>query len=201
MTGESPHDAQVVPVIRVFILDDHEVVREGLRLALSRVPHVRVLGEHGIPTRVELASATPNRPWVMQYRESPLAFVERLLAEAGMAYFLRPTDEGDDELVVIDSPRRYEDVRGLGTLHARAADDGAAALVLMERAEAERRGIRALAKLVAYAHSGVDPKLMGIGPVPASRSVLERAGLKLQDFDYPADAVAASMKNLPTIDS
>jgi acetyl-CoA C-acetyltransferase len=48
---------------------------------------------------------------------------------------------------------------------------------------AERRGVKPLARLVAYAHAGVDPRYMGIGPVPATRLVLERAGLALADID------------------
>jgi acetyl-CoA C-acetyltransferase len=62
-------------------------------------------------------------------------------------------------------------------------NDGAAALVLMERGVAEARGVRPLARLVAYAHAGVDPRYMGIGPVPATRLALQRAGLSLGDID------------------
>jgi acetyl-CoA C-acetyltransferase len=53
----------------------------------------------------------------------------------------------------------------------------------MERAEAERRGLKPLARLVSYGHAGVDPKTMGIGPVPATRIALERAGLTVKDLD------------------
>ncbi|VVE61148.1 acetyl-CoA acetyltransferase [Pandoraea captiosa] len=67
--------------------------------------------------------------------------------------------------------------------NASGLNDAAAALILMERAEAERRGARPLARLVSYAHAGVDPNYMGIGPVPASRKALERAGLKVDDID------------------
>ncbi|AKM29041.1 acetyl-CoA acetyltransferase [Pandoraea faecigallinarum] len=67
--------------------------------------------------------------------------------------------------------------------NASGLNDAAAALVLMERAEAERRGARPLARLVSYAHAGVDPNYMGIGPVPASRKALERAGLQVGDID------------------
>ena len=67
--------------------------------------------------------------------------------------------------------------------NASGVNDGAAALVLMERAEAERRGCKPMARLVVYAHAGVDPLYMGIGPVPATRKVLEKAGLKVSDLD------------------
>jgi acetyl-CoA C-acetyltransferase len=67
--------------------------------------------------------------------------------------------------------------------NASGLNDAAAALVLMDRATAEARGARPLARLVSYAHAGVDPKIMGIGPVPASRLALQRAGLTVADMD------------------
>ncbi|MBV8208621.1 MAG: acetyl-CoA C-acyltransferase family protein [Burkholderiaceae bacterium] len=62
-------------------------------------------------------------------------------------------------------------------------NDAAGAVVLMEREVARRRGVKPLARLVSYGHAGVDPKIMGIGPVPASRIALQRAGLTLAQMD------------------
>ncbi|CAB3921905.1 Beta-ketothiolase BktB [Achromobacter anxifer] len=62
-------------------------------------------------------------------------------------------------------------------------NDGAAALVLMERAQAQARGARPMARLLAYAHAGVDPRYMGMGPVPAVRAALVKAGLSAADMD------------------
>ncbi len=67
--------------------------------------------------------------------------------------------------------------------NASGINDGAAACVLMERNAAEKKGLKPVARLVAYAHAGVDPQYMGIGPVPAVRKVMERAGLKVSDMD------------------
>ncbi|PMS15267.1 acetyl-CoA C-acyltransferase [Trinickia dabaoshanensis] len=67
--------------------------------------------------------------------------------------------------------------------NASGINDAAAAVLLMSRDEAERRGIRPMARLVSYAHAGVDPLHMGIGPVPATRIALERAGLAVGDID------------------
>jgi acetyl-CoA C-acetyltransferase len=67
--------------------------------------------------------------------------------------------------------------------NASGINDGAGALVLMERKAAEKAGLKPLARLVAYGHAGVDPKIMGIGPVPASRKALERAGLTTGQLD------------------
>ncbi|NMF87114.1 acetyl-CoA C-acyltransferase family protein [Aromatoleum petrolei] len=67
--------------------------------------------------------------------------------------------------------------------NASGINDGAAAVVLAEARAAERLGLKPLARLVSYAHAGVDPLYMGIGPVPASRKALERAGLTIADID------------------
>ncbi len=67
--------------------------------------------------------------------------------------------------------------------NASGINDAAAALVLMEAGEAARRGAKPMARLVAYAHAGVDPKYMGIGPVPATQKALQKAGLTVKDLD------------------
>jgi acetyl-CoA C-acetyltransferase len=67
--------------------------------------------------------------------------------------------------------------------NASGINDAAAALVLMEARAAQARGLTPLARLVTYAHAGVDPKYMGIGPVPATKLALQRAGLKVSDLD------------------
>ncbi|MCS6839891.1 MAG: acetyl-CoA C-acyltransferase family protein [Roseiflexus sp.] len=67
--------------------------------------------------------------------------------------------------------------------NASSINDAAAAVVLMERSVAERRGYKPMGRLVGYSVVGVDPKYMGIGPVPAVRKVLERTGLTINDID------------------
>ena len=67
--------------------------------------------------------------------------------------------------------------------NASGINDAAAAVVLMEAATAKARGLKPMARLVAYAHAGVDPKYMGIGPVPASQLALKKAGLTVKDLD------------------
>ncbi|MGZ8272485.1 MAG: beta-ketothiolase BktB [Burkholderiaceae bacterium] len=67
--------------------------------------------------------------------------------------------------------------------NASGINDGAGAVVMMERSVAEKRGLKPMARLVSYGHAGVDPKFMGIGPVPASRKALERAGLSVSQMD------------------
>ena len=67
--------------------------------------------------------------------------------------------------------------------NASGINDGAAAVVLMTLAEARRRGITPLARIVSWAHAGVDPSIMGTGPIPASKKALENAGWTVQDLD------------------
>jgi acetyl-CoA C-acetyltransferase len=62
-------------------------------------------------------------------------------------------------------------------------NDGAAAIVLLERGEAEKRGIAPLARVLGYAHAGVEPEVMGVGPIKAVRNLLEKINLKVGDFD------------------
>jgi acetyl-CoA C-acetyltransferase len=83
--------------------------------------------------------------------------------------------------------------------NASGINDAAAAVVLMERGAAEARGAEPMARLVSWGLSGVDPKYMGIGPVPSSRKALERAGLSVRDMDvieaneaFAAQAVAVA---------
>jgi acetyl-CoA C-acetyltransferase len=67
--------------------------------------------------------------------------------------------------------------------NASGINDGAAAVVMMERSVAAARGRVPMARLVAYGHAGVEPAVMGIGPVPAATRALQRAGLSIQDMD------------------
>lgn len=117
----------------------------------------------------------------------------------------------DDEIVPVEIPQRKgeplrfatdefvrhgvtaESLAGLkpafskeGTVTAANAsgiNDGAAAVVVMSAKKAEALGLTPLARIKAYANAGVDPKVMGMGPVPASRRCLERAGWSVQDLD------------------
>ncbi|MFP3545099.1 acetyl-CoA C-acetyltransferase [Rhizobium sp. SIMBA_035] len=67
--------------------------------------------------------------------------------------------------------------------NASGLNDGAAAAVLMTEAEASRRGIQPLVRIVSWATAGVDPQVMGTGPIPASRKALEKAGWSVSDLD------------------
>jgi acetyl-CoA C-acetyltransferase len=83
--------------------------------------------------------------------------------------------------------------------NASGINDGAAALVVMSAAEAKKRGITPLARIASFATAGVDPSIMGTGPIPASKRALERAGWKASDLDlieaneaFAAQAIAVN---------
>jgi acetyl-CoA C-acetyltransferase len=67
--------------------------------------------------------------------------------------------------------------------NASGINDAAAAVVLMERAYAEKKGLKPMARLISYGHAGIDPKIMGLGPVTAVKSALAKAELKIGDLD------------------
>ena len=67
--------------------------------------------------------------------------------------------------------------------NASGLNDGAGAVILMNASVAAKRGVKPLARLVAHAHAGVDPNIMGIGPVPATQAALKRAGLTVDQLD------------------
>jgi acetyl-CoA C-acetyltransferase len=67
--------------------------------------------------------------------------------------------------------------------NASGINDAAAAVVLMEKSVAAKKGLKPMARLVSYGHAGIDPKIMGLGPVSAVKSALNKAGLKLEQMD------------------
>jgi acetyl-CoA C-acetyltransferase len=80
--------------------------------------------------------------------------------------------------------------------NASGINDGAAALVLMRQADAQARGLKPLARIASWAHAGVDPAIMGTGPIPASRKALERAGWSVADLDLVESNEAFAAQSL-----
>jgi len=112
-------------------------------------------------------------------------------------------DEYIREGVTVEDLARLRPVfRKDGTVtagNASGINDGAAAVLLMRASEAERRGMEPLARIVSWAHAGVDPAIMGTGPIPASRKALEKAGWTVDDLDlveaneaFAAQAIAVN---------
>ncbi len=80
--------------------------------------------------------------------------------------------------------------------NASGLNDGAAALVLMTADEAKKRGLKPLARIASWAHAGVEPEIMGTGPIPASRKALEKAGWKVSDLDLVESNEAFAAQSL-----
>ena len=106
-------------------------------------------------------------------------------------------DENEDEILSVDEhPRAETTIEALSNLkpyfkedgtitagNASGISDGAAALLVTTAENAEKRGLKPLGKLISWGIAGCDPKIMGIGPVPASELALKRANLRLDDID------------------
>ena len=83
--------------------------------------------------------------------------------------------------------------------NASGINDGAAAVILMEESEAEKRGLKPLARIISWATCGVDPSLMGSGPIPASKKALEKVGWKVNDLDLIESNEAFAAQSLAVI--
>jgi len=106
------------------------------------------------------------------------------------------TRKGDTVVDADEYPRAGSTYEGMAKLkpafskdgsvtagNASGLNDGAAALVIMSAAEAKRRGLSPMARIVSWATAGVDPAIMGTGPIPATRKALEKAGWSVKDLE------------------
>ena len=111
-------------------------------------------------------------PVTIKTRKGEVVFAEDEYIKDGVTYEavakLRPAFDKDGTVTAAN---------------ASGINDGAAAVVLMTLEEARRRGIAPLARIVSWAHAGVDPSIMGTGPIPASKKALEKAGWTVKDLD------------------
>ena len=87
------------------------------------------------------------------------------------------------ELTGVHEADAHKHVQRVTAANASGINDGAAAIVLCSGEAVEKYGLKPMAKLVSWGQGGVDPKIMGVGPVPASRQALDKAGLKIEDMD------------------
>ena len=87
------------------------------------------------------------------------------------------------ELTQVHEADARKHVQRVTAANASGINDGAAALVLASKEAVEKYGLKPMAKLVSWGHGGVDPKIMGVGPVPASREAMKKAGVTIKDID------------------
>ena len=181
--GQRMGDARIVDMMLGALNDPFDTIHMG-------VTAENVAAKYGITREAQDALALESHRRAAKAIEAGY-FKEQILpitlaSKKGETLFVR-----DEHVRMNATPEDFSKLKPVfakenGTVtagNASGINDAAAALVLMERSVAEKRGLAPLGRLVAYAHAGVDPKIMGIGPVPASKKALERAGLTVADLD------------------
>ncbi|NBD21828.1 acetyl-CoA C-acyltransferase [Aquabacterium fontiphilum] len=149
-----------------------------------------VAARHGITREQQDAYATQSQQRAAAAIEAG-RFKEQIVpvelkTRKGVVLF--DTDEGVKADTSVDTLAKMKPAfkKEEGTVtagNASTLNDGAAAVVMASADKAKALGLKPLARLVSYAHAGVEPEYMGIGPVPASKLALEKAGLKVSDLD------------------
>jgi acetyl-CoA C-acetyltransferase len=167
---------------------------EGLTCAMGGY-HMGVTAEE-VATRYKISRADQDAFAAESQRRAEAAIKEGRFKDEIVAVPV-PQRKGDPLLVTVDEyPRAGTTVEKLAALkpafkrdgtvtagNASGINDGAAATVIATGDKARKLGTKPLARILSYVSTGVDPKIMGIGPIPAVRKVLERAGLKADDVD------------------
>jgi len=170
------------------------MLHEGLTCAIKSC-HMGMTAEE-VAKRYNIARADQDAFAAESQARATRAIAEKLFADEIVAVPV-PQKKGDPLMVDTDEyPRAGTTVDRLAALkaaftkegtvtagNASGINDGAAALVVTSRKKADQVGTRPLARVLAYASTGVDPMVMGIGPVPAVRKALDRAGMRIGDID------------------
>ncbi|MCL2897292.1 acetyl-CoA C-acetyltransferase [Brenneria tiliae] len=169
------------------------MVNDGLFCAVNRY-HMGVTAEN-VAQRYHISRQEQDDVALLSQQRAAAA-IERGAFRQEIIPVTLKSKKGDTLFAVDEHPRAGTSAESLGKLapafnpagsvtagNASGINDGAAALVVMSENWATQRGIRPLARIRGYAVSGVDPAVMGIGPVPATRQALSRAGLTIADID------------------
>jgi acetyl-CoA C-acetyltransferase len=156
--------------------------------------HMGITAEN-IATKYQITRETQDEFSAESHRRAAAAIAEGRFKSQIVAVDL-PSRKGPVPFTTDEHVRDDIDGNKLGALkpafkkdgsvtagNASGLNDGAAAVVLASGAAVSRRGLKPVARLVSYGHAGVDPEYMGLGPVPASRKALEKAGLTIDDID------------------
>ncbi|HEX6605532.1 MAG TPA: beta-ketothiolase BktB [Chloroflexia bacterium] len=180
--GQRMNDATVIDSMVAVLTDPQDGCHMGITAE-------RVATKYNISREDQDALAVESHRRAVQaidngyFREQILPI--EIKTKAGVTVF--DTDEGprrDANTAAMAKLKPAFDKTGSVTAgNASSINDAASAVVLMERKAAEARGLRPLGRLVADSVAAVDPKYMGIGPVPAVRALLERTGLTIKDMD------------------
>ncbi|HEX2389578.1 MAG TPA: acetyl-CoA C-acyltransferase, partial [Casimicrobiaceae bacterium] len=170
------------------------MLQEGLTCAIKSC-HMGMTAEE-VAKRYNISRVDQDAFAAESQARATRAIAEKRFADEIVAVPV-PQKKGDPPMVDTDEyPRAGTTVDRLAALkaaftkegtvtagNASGINDGAAALVVTSRKKADQVGTRPLARVLAYASTGVDPMVMGIGPVPAVRKALDRAGMRIGDID------------------
>ncbi|ATA24457.1 acetyl-CoA acetyltransferase [Brenneria goodwinii] len=169
------------------------MVNDGLFCAINRY-HMGVTAEN-VAKRCQVSRQEQDDVALLSQRRAAAA-IERGAFQQEIIPVTLKSKKGDTVFAVDEHLRANTTAESLAKLspafdpagsvtagNASGINDGAAALVIMSERSATQRGIKPLARIRSYAVSGVDPAVMGLGPVPATRQALSRAGLTIGDLD------------------
>ncbi|MEC5344625.1 acetyl-CoA C-acetyltransferase [Brenneria populi] len=169
------------------------MVNDGLFCAINRY-HMGITAEN-VARRCHISRQEQDEAALLSQRRAAAAIEHGAFRQEILPVLLKGR-KGDALFAVDEHLRADASAQSLAKLapafaadgsvtagNASGINDGAAVLAVMSEAQAQRRGVKPLARILSYAVSGIDPALMGLGPVPATRQALSRAGLTVGDLD------------------
>lgn len=181
--GARLNDARAVDVLVASVTDPFDEVHMGITA-------------ENVAKKWNISREDQDQYAVESHRRAIRAIQEGRFREQIIPIQIKNGKKQVEHFVIDESPRADSTVEALAKLkpafdaagtvtagNASSINDGAAAVVVMDRQAAEREGLKPMARLVNFAMTGVEPGLMGIGPVSAVRKALQRAGLKLEQID------------------
>jgi acetyl-CoA C-acetyltransferase len=181
--GARLNDSNAVDVLVAAVTDPFDQV------------HMGITAEH-IAAKWNISREEQDQLAAESHRRAIAAIREGRFRDQIVPIQIKDGKKGIEHFTVDESPRADSNLEALARLkpafdpsgtvtagNASSINDGAAAVVLMDRQAAEAEGLKPMARLVNFAMTGVEPLLMGIGPVSAVRKVLKRTGLKLEQID------------------
>ena len=185
------------------------MIRDGLWDAFNGY-HMGVTAEN-IATKWKISRKEQDNFALLSQTKAEKAQMEKKFKNEIVPVFLK-TNNNDNKFEIDEHPRAGMTLDRLAKLkpsfknngtvtpgNASGINDGAAAVVLMCQNEAKKRNLKPLAKIVSWATCGVDPSLMGSGPIPASKKALKKAGWQIRDLDLIESNEAFAAQSLAVI--
>jgi len=185
------------------------MIRDGLWDAFNGY-HMGVTAEN-IATKWKISRKEQDNFALLSQTKAEKAQMEKKFKNEIVPVFLK-TNNNDNKFEIDEHPRAGMTLDRLAKLkpsfknngtvtpgNASGINDGAAAVVLMDQSEAKKRNLKPLAKIVSWATCGVDPSLMGSGPIPASKKALKKAGWQIRDLDLIESNEAFAAQSLAVI--